>query len=327
MQGMPRLGVAGAGYWGTNLIQTAADMGVLGAVYDPEPERLIAMRWKHPDIPALREYAQLLDAVDAVVIAAPASLHADLALTAIAARKHVFVEKPLALSVADAERIADAADRMGVRSFVGHILLYHPAVRALRDDLSRGTIGEIRHVRSRRLNLGKVRDHENVWWSFAPHDISLVLALMDETPQDVTGSLRSVRGVAVEDFAYADFAFSQGRSAHVEVSWLDPNRSARLDVFGTRGVLTFEDSRSGATVVRRKYEVSADLQTTSGEPESIPFEGDRPLRIELEAFVSAIRDGAAVLTDARHGAEVVRVLERIDKPANISHSLFAETAR
>lgn len=309
-----RVGVAGAGYWGANLVRACGELGVLHAVADPDPQRLAAVRAAHPGVLATPDYSALLDAVDAVVIAAPAAEHAALALEAIRHRRHVFVEKPLALTLADARRVADAADAAGVTAFVGHVLLYHPAVRALLEAARSGAVGNVTHVRSRRLNLGKIRTHEDVWWSFAPHDVALCLALLGPGVTGASGSLQHARGAAVADFAYADLTFTGGRSAHVEVSWLDPNRSARLDAFGTRGVLTFEDSRAGATLVRRVYDASAPVPV-AGPPEAIAFEAGEPLRLELEAFLACVAGGPPAPTSARAAVDVVAILEAVSAAA------------
>jgi UDP-2-acetamido-3-amino-2,3-dideoxy-glucuronate N-acetyltransferase len=315
MRQQTRVGVAGAGNWGTKLLRNCADTGVLHAVYDPDLARLAEVRRQFPNVATAASFSGLVSAVDAVVIAAPAPLHTDLALEAIGAGRHVLIEKPLALNSEDARRIVEAADRKGVRAIVGHVLLYHPAIGALLEQVEAGSIGSVRHVRSRRLNLGRIRDHESVWWSFAPHDVALVLAVLGEGPVRASAAMECLRETPLADFAYADLEFPSGASAHIEVSWLDPNRSSRLDVFGTAGLLSFEDSRSGASLMRRTIRVTPELETCSGEPELLPFASGEPLRLELEAFLAAASDGRPTPTDARHGAEVVRVLEWIDSIA------------
>ena len=322
MRRMPRVGVIGAGYWGANLIRNCRELGVLAAVCDTELHALDEVRSKYPgtalfcDADAMLEHGKL----DAVVIAAPAPAHAKLALAAIAAGKHVFVEKPLALNVEDAQRVVDAADKAGVTLFVGHVLLYHPAVRALLECLQQGRIGRVRHLRSRRLSWGRLRAHENVWWSFAPHDCALMIEIMKETPVKATGWLSAYVRPGLGDFAYADFAFADGRSAHIEVSWLDPDKSSRIDVFGSEGTLTFIDAREGATLTLTPC---GDRLNTRGEPElwrgetiNIELPAGEPLRLELEAFCRAIRGAREhVPTDGREGLEVVRALEMLDAHA------------
>lgn len=319
MKRSPRIGVIGAGYWGANLIRNCRELGVLAAVCDTQLRALDEVRSRYPgtglfcDVHAMLDHAKL----DAVVIAAPAPAHAALALAAIDAGKHVFVEKPLALNVQDAERVVQAAEAAGVTLFVGHVLLYHPAVRAMLKCIEQGRIGRVRHLRSRRLSWGRLRAHENVWWSFAPHDCALMIEIMKATPSSATGWLSAYVRPGLGDFAYADFAFDDGRSAHIEVSWLDPDKSSRIDVFGSEGTLTFVDSREGATLTLTSC---GDRLDTSGEPElwrggteQIDLPGGEPLRLELEAFCRAIRGAREhIPTDGREGLEVVRALAMFD---------------
>src|SRR5579872_231395 len=165
-----KIGVVGAGYWGPNLIRNCAELGVLHSVCDIDPETLTALGTLYPHVKLFREFDQFLDGgLDAVVIAAPAQLHAPMAMRSIAAGKHVFVEKPLALDVATGQHICEAAEKAKLQLFVGHLLLYHPGIKKMRSLLSEQVIGEVWHVRSRRLSFGKLRAHEDVWWSFAPH--------------------------------------------------------------------------------------------------------------------------------------------------------------
>ncbi len=242
---MPRVGVIGAGYWGAKLVRNCHQLGVLAAVCDTELRALNEVRTKYPGTALFCEPQAMLEhaKLDAVVIAAPAPAHATLALWAIAAGKHVFVEKPLALSVEEAQEVVEAAERAGVTLFVGHVLLYHPAVSALLACVNQGRVGRVRHLRSRRLSWGRLRAHENVWWSFAPHDCALMIEIMKDAPVNATGWVSAYVRPGLGDFAYADFAFADGRSAHIEVSWLDPDKSSRIDVFGSEGTLTFVDSR------------------------------------------------------------------------------------
>lgn len=324
MRRAPRIGVIGAGYWGANLIRNCHQLGVLAAVCDTDLRSLDEVRSKYSgtalfcDAQAMLEHAKL----DAVVIAAPAPAHAKLALMAIAAGKHVFVEKPLALSVKDAQLVVDAADQAGLTLFVGHVLLYHPAVRALSDCVNQGRIGRVRHLRSRRLSWGRLRAHENVWWSFAPHDCALMIEIMKETPVNATGWLSAYVRPGLGDFAYADFAFADGRSAHIEVSWLDPDKSSRIDVFGSEGTLTFVDAREGPTLTLtacgERLDVRGEPELWRGETVKIDLPGGEPLRLELEAFCRAIRGAREhIPTDGREGLEVVRALEMVDQHATV----------
>ncbi|MBV8244593.1 MAG: Gfo/Idh/MocA family oxidoreductase, partial [Candidatus Eremiobacteraeota bacterium] len=245
----PSLGLIGAGYWGSNLLRNAAAMGCLRAVCDRSEEIRARVRAQFPALEVYAEVECLLDSeIDAVVIAAPAQEHAELAIRALERGKHVFVEKPLALSLSDGRAIVESGKHRGLIVFVGHLLLYHPAIRELLRAVRDGAIGEVRHLRARRVSLGKVRSHEDVWWSFAPHDVAVMLEILAEEPVSARGALSSFTQPPLADFAYADFAFPRGKTAHLEVSWLDPQKNQRLDVFGSRGVLTFEDARTGSAL-------------------------------------------------------------------------------
>lgn len=330
MKHRPRIGVIGAGYWGANLVRNCWEMGVLAAVCDADLRRLDEVRSKYEgvqiyvDAPAMFANA----ALDAVVIAAPAPAHADLALQAIAAGVHVFVEKPLALNLEDAERVVEAAERAGLTLFVGHVLLYHPAVRALLDCVNSGRIGRVRHLRSRRLSWGRLRAQENVWWSFAPHDCALMIEIMRDTPVNATGWLSAYVRPGLGDFAYADFAFADGRSAHIEVSWLDPDKSSRIDVFGSEGTLTFVDSREGPTLTLTacgdRLNASGSPELWRGETQRLELPPGEPLRLELEAFCNAIQGrGGRIPTDGREGLDVVRALQMVDARSTV-HSFTME---
>lgn len=310
----PRIGVVGAGRWGMNIIRCCARMGVLAAACDPDLHPLEEIRSRHTGVRVFSDYATMLALanLNAVVVAAPAQLHAQLAHEAIDAGLDVFVEKPLALTVTDAQAVVDAANAAGRRLVVGHLLLYHPAVRLLMQLVAGGAIGELRHLRARRLSWGRLRSHEDVWWSFAPHDVAVMLEIFGEEPLAVTSSKAAYVRSDIADLAYADFTFSRGRSAHLEVTWLDPSKGSRLDVFGSRGVLSFMD---GQDAPRLQLTQCGDVLNDRGEPElwrkepeQISVPAGEPLELELEAFCRALRGGARLPSDGAEGLAVVRTL-------------------
>ncbi len=311
-----KVGVIGAGYWGRNLIRVAHELDVLDSVFDTDEAALTRIAQEYPDVGLELDLRALLDRqIDAVLIAAPAPLHAELALEGVASGKHVFVEKPLAMNPDDAATVVRAAGAGGRTLFVGHLLLYHPAVQRMIGLIREGAIGELRHVRSRRLSWGRLRAEENVWWSFAPHDIALILEIFEETPHAVHGSTTAFVRPGIADFAYADLAFSGGRSAHVEVSWIDPDRSSRLDVFGSKGVLRLCDERDGATLTLTRCGDERDasgVQLWREDEQRIDFTPAEPLKTELRAFVDAVRGGTRPLTDGDEGLSVVRVLAMLE---------------
>lgn len=319
-QNGPRIGVAGAGYWGANLVRNCWEMERLAAVCDADLHRLEEVRSKYPGVALFNDYDAMIHSpkVEAVVIAAPAPLHAELALRAFAAGKHVFVEKPLALTVEDARAVVTAARKARRVLFVGHVLLYHPAVVTMLDAVRSGRIGDVRHLRSRRLSWGRLRAHENVWWSFAPHDMALMLEVMGGEPESVTRAQSDFVRPGIADFAYADFRFSGGRSAHVEVSWLDPDKSSRVDVFGSEGTLTLIDSREGARLTLTPCGDRADdggaRELWRGQTQALELPAGEPLRLELEAFCEAVSHGRRVPTDGDEGLAVVRALAMESAP-------------
>lgn len=309
-----RLGVAGAGRWGANVVRTAAELGVLFAVCDSDAATLEAARARYESVRFFNDFDGMLSSgVEAVAIAAPAVLHAPLALRAIEIGvRGIFVEKPLALSVGDAEKLVEVARARGSLLTVGHLLLYHPAIREMLAMVKRGLIGDVRHFRSRRLGWGRLRHHEDVWWSFAPHDVSVMLEVMGGEPVEASRNASAFVRPRVADVAYADFRFADGRSAHIEVAWIDPMRSARMDVFGSQGALTLSD-REGATTLT--LTPCGDRLDTRGEPElwlsearEIPFASDPPLRVELQAFCDALRGGPEPPSRGEEGLAVVRTL-------------------
>ena len=313
-----KIGVIGAGRWGANIVRTCAELGVLESVCDANEGAMAALAEQYPQIGLELEVHSLLERdIDAVAIAAPVALHAELALEAIGAGKHVFVEKPLAMGADDAALVVRAARGRGVTLFVGHVLLYHPAVQRSLELIREGAIGDVRHVRSRRLSWGTLRSNENVWWSFAPHDIALALEIFGELPMTASGAEHAFVQPNIADFAYADLRFTQGRSAHIEVSWLDPDKSSRLDIFGSNGVLTLIDSREGATLSLTPCGTHTD---GSGKPflwreetREVAFTPTQPLTAELRAFIENVKTGTRPLTDGENGLAVVQVLSMLGR--------------
>ena len=311
-----KIGVIGAGRWGSNIVRTCAELGVLESVCDANKTALAKVGQAYPDIGLELDIGSLLErGIDAVAIAAPAPIHAELAIAAIDAGKHVFVEKPLALGVDDAAMAVRAARARGLTLFVGHVVLYNPAVQRMLRLIREGTIGEVRHVRSRRLSWGTLRSNENVWWSFAPHDVALVLEIFDAVPLAVTGALSAFVQDDIADFAYADLTFTGRRTAHIETSWLDPDRSSRLDVFGSMGILRLIDARAGAaltlTPCGERHDERGRPFLWSDEPMPVEFTPAEPLIVEMRTFIDAISHGVRTPTDGEKGLRVVQVLSML----------------
>lgn len=307
--------VVGCGYWGRNLVRNFAELGALAAVVDADPAAA-AREAEKCGVEALDFETCLARAdIEAIVIAAPAELHAPLALSAFAAGKHVYVEKPMALTVSDGLRMASAAKAANKILMVGHLLQYHPAFVTLLSNVREGALGPLQSAYSHRLSLGKTRLEENVLWSFAPHDVSMLLALFGEEPTLVTGAGSANLTPGIEDEYRLEMTFPAGRRAHVFASWLHPFKEHRLVVIGETGMAVFEDSAVGADKLR-VYRHKIDMtkrppEPTKAEPEHWAFPSDEPLRSECAHFLDCIRSGAAPRTDAEEGLRVLRVLTEL----------------
>jgi len=315
-----RVGVIGAGAWGKNHVRTLATMaGVqLTAVCDASEHTRARLRTQYPDAHITDSSADLLQRVDAVVVAAPAPLHAPLALEAIAARIPALIEKPFALTVADAERMAEAADRAGVPLLVGHLLVHHPIIQRLHDMLRDGSLGAPHYLYSQRVNLGQIRPDENALWSLGPHDVSIALHLLGESPISVAAHGHAYLQAGIEDVVFLTMRFASGVVAHAQLSWLDPHKERRLTVVGSKQMAVFDDMAPREKL--RIYDKGVDRKdafVTAAESLSLR-EGDiyiprvtggEPLPLELAHFVRVARGAPPERTDARDGVRVVRVLE------------------
>jgi predicted dehydrogenase len=323
-----RIGVVGLGYWGPNLARNFASIPgcELAWLCDAAAE---ARSRVAPMFPGARFTAELGDllsdpTLDAVALATPVPSHAELAVRVLEAGKHCFVEKPLAQSVADAERAIAAADRSGRILMVGHLLEYHPGVEKLKQLTDSGELGErIYYIYGNRLNLGKVRADENALWSLGAHDVSVVLHLAGEEPEEVAARGESYVRPGVEDVVFCFLRFPSGLSAHLHLSWLDPHKERRFTVVGSRRMATFDDMAIEGKLTVYDKGVDEDASTygeyitRSGDIFSPRIPNVEPLRIECEHFVESVRRGEAPRSDGASGLRVVRVLEQLQ------HSLDA----
>ncbi len=309
---MPMVAVVGCGYWGKNLVRNFAELDALAAVVDPDPATAAREAEKYGVQALSYEDALAHPDVSGVAIAAPAELHADLALKAFAAGKHVYVEKPIALTIAEGEKMKAAASEAGRVLMVGHLLQYHPAFIALLGAVRDGVLGDLRYAYSNRLSLGKFRVEENALWSFAPHDVSMLLALFGEEPETVTGRGGAYVTPGIEDECRLDLTFAGGKRAHVFASWLHPFKEHRLVVVGEKAMAVFEDSAQGAEKLRLyKHTIDASGHTpvpTKADAEPIPYGTDEPLRSECAHFLDCCATGATPRTDADEALRVLKVL-------------------
>ncbi len=315
-----RVAVAGLGYWGPNLARNFAALAGCEVAWlcDAAPAALARTGAQHPAARRTRDLADVLgdDTVDAVVLATPVPTHADLAVQVLDAGKHCFVEKPLATTVADAERVVAAAQRTSRTVMVGHLLEYHPAVEALKAIADSGQLGDLHYVYSHRLNLGKLRADENALWSLGAHDVSVMLHLLsNEEPVEIEARGESYMRPPIEDVVFCYLRFASGRAAHMHLSWLDPHKARRFTVVGSKRMATFDDMdlERKLTVYDKGFDESTDgygeYITRSGDIHSPRIGNREPLRIECDHFVECIRTGATPRSDGASGLRVVRVLE------------------
>jgi predicted dehydrogenase len=311
-----RVGVAlaGCGDWGRNLARNLYQMGHLVAVCDENPAVLREVKRAYPGVAVARRLGALLGrrGVTAVAVAAPAEQHHALARQALLAGKDTFVEKPLALRVADAEELIRLARRRRRILMVGHILEYHPAIRKLRDLVRKGELGAIHYLYSTRLNLGKVRKEENILWSFAPHDLSVLLLLVGALPEWASTTGQHYLQHEVADVTMTCLGFPGKVRAHVFVSWLHPFKEQKLVVVGSRRMAVFDDvAKEGKLRIFDKgIEWRDGRPVTRQTAESTLFFPEiEPLREELAHFVDCVRTRRRPRTDGRNGLRVLRVLD------------------
>jgi predicted dehydrogenase len=316
-----RVAVVGTGYWGINHVRAFGRLpsADLVAVCDPDAQTLERAARLAPQARKLASLEQVLSdpAIDAVVLATPAVHHASQALAALNAGKHVFVEKPLALTVADADEACRAAERSGRTLMVGHLMLYHPAYRKLRELVHGGEIGDVYYLYSVRVNLGRLRKDENALWSFAPHDLSMILDLVGTPPVTVAARGEAYLQPGVEDVVFVNLAFADQKMAQIQLSWLDPRKERRLTVVGSKKMVEFDDVHP--TEKLRIYDKGYDrppsftqygeyLTVRHGDIHIPRIDMAEPLDLEARHFVEAAGGGGRVRTDASHGRDVVRVL-------------------
>jgi len=314
-----KVAVVGCGYWGKNLARNFAELGALKAIVDPNPETAKLHAEAHK-VDAMDMATALADeSIGGVVIAAPAELHKELALEAIASGKHVYVEKPLALSVEDGEAMRDAAKKAGVTLMVGHLLQYHPVFVALRDMVRSGDLGKLRYAYSNRLSMGKFRLEEDAFWSLAPHDVSMILALFNEAPSEVRGGGLDFITPGIADESRLDMVFPSGGRAHVFASWLHPFKEQRLVVVGDKAMAVFEDSQpeweKKLVLYRHKLDMSDRVPAPmKADPEYIDVPKGEPLKSECQHFLDCVANGETPFTDAEEALRVLRVLEAPNLP-------------
>jgi UDP-2-acetamido-3-amino-2,3-dideoxy-glucuronate N-acetyltransferase len=311
---LPRVAVVGAGYWGKNLVRNFAALGALEVVVDADAATADKMVAAHGGRRA--EFADVLKdrTIAGLVIAAPAAQHYALAKAALEAGKHVLVEKPLALELTQARELVALAARNDRRLMVGHLLQFHPAFLALKELVAQGRLGTLQYIYSNRLNFGLLRTEEDVLWSFAPHDISMILALAGSEPTEVEATGSTHLNPAIADIATVHMKFPGGLNAHVSVSWLNPFKEQKLVVTGNKAMAVFDD---GEPWERKLVIYPHKVERTGKAPRAVKADGGpvaltqaEPLANECRHFLDCIASGATPRTDGAEGLRVLGVLAR-----------------
>lgn len=311
MKNQGHIAVLGCGGWGRNIVRTLHKQGHLRAVVDPSPTGSAAAREIAPDVEVFDKPRAVFenDDIQGVMIATPAETHFGLAKEALLAGKDVFVEKPLTIDLNEARelvRIAEIANRL---LMVGHLLEYHPAVLKLHELIQAGELGKVQYVISNRLNLGKIRTEENALWSFAPHDIAVILRLVGSAPIEVVATGGAYVSPNIADVTVTQMLFDNGVRSHIFVSWLHPFKEQKLVVVGSKKMASFDDVEKSLVL----YDQRVDWQQgqpvpVKGEGVKVPFDGEMPLDRECQHFVDCIAERNQPLTDGASGVRVLQIL-------------------
>jgi len=310
----PRICVVGAGRWGMNHIRTLVRLGFLAGIVESDDGKRNDLKEQFPSVP---NFSSIRDAIDedfdGFIVATPAETHYEIAKFIIEHRKHVLVEKPITLKADESRDLKSMAEEKGVNLMVGHLLLFHPAIRKMKELIKAGKIGKLQYMYSNRLNLGTVRTEENILWSFAPHDISIFQYFTESFPEEIMSRGGAFLQPGIHDSSMTILTYPGNRVGHIFVSWLHPFREHRIVVIGSKGMFSFEDSSSEKHILF--YEKGIDwIQgepiTRDGPTDVIPCESTLPLDEELKYFAAHLDGRPVEIADARNAVEVLEILEK-----------------
>jgi len=309
---IPKVGIVGAGYWGKNLIRVFNQLGVLKIVCDTNKKILKERKKEYPNICFTNRFSDILKdkEIKGVVIATPAVTHYKLTKETILAGKDVFVEKPLALKVKEGEELVKLAQDRKLILMVGHLLLYHPAIIELKKIIRRGELGEIRYIWSNRLNFGKLRYEENVLWSFAPHDISVIIDFLG-MPEKVKAVGKSYLQKNISDTTLSFLEFKKGKAAHIFGSWLNPFKEQKLTLIGSKKMVVFNGVENKLIIYCHKVKKQRDknLKAIKANGKIIKFLKKEPLMEEAKHFLECIKKRKIPKTDGKEALNVLKILD------------------
>jgi predicted dehydrogenase len=325
--------VIGCGYWGKNLVRNFNQLGALSMVCDTTPAGQATAADLASQSEIVSDVQQVLETeVPGVVIATPAETHYDLVKQALLAGKDVFVEKPLALTYEHGAGLLRLAEQQRRILMVGHVLEYHPAVTQLLALVQKGELGKVRYIYSNRLSLGKIRREENILWSFAPHDVAVILRLMSNLPFQVIACGGSYLQPNIADVTVTNLLFDNGVRAHIYVSWLHPFKEQRLVVVGSKKMASFDDVAKRLVLYDQRVEFQEGQPIPiKGDGDEVPFASDEPLRLECQAFLEAMATRRPPVTDGYSGLRVLKVLQAAQRslvmngePVTLPIEIFSE---
>ena len=306
--------VIGGGKWGRNHIRTLHSLGCLAGIADTDEEILKSYSKDYPKARLFQDYKDAAaDNFDGYTIATPAETHYDIALYLLERKKHILVEKPVALTAQEARHLKNIADKNHVNLMVGHVLLFHPAIRKIKELIKNDKIGKLQYLYSNRLNLGTVRTEENILWSFAPHDVSLFQYFIETLPTEIISRGGAFLQPTIHDSTLTILKYPENIVGHIFVSWLHPFKEQRLVVIGSKGMISFEDSSQDKQILF--YEKGIDW--IRGEPikrdgptEIIDYNSSMPLTEELKYFVKHLNGESIDIADSQNAIDVLEILER-----------------
>jgi predicted dehydrogenase len=318
MEAVVRVGQAGLGAWGQNLVRNLDVLADLRWICEAEDARRDSFARRFPNARPTSSYDEMLadPELDAVVIATPVPTHYALAKEALEAGKHVFVEKPPSMRAWEMEELVDLSEERGLVLMPGHLLLYHPGVRKLKELVDSGSLGEVLCIYGNRQNLGTIRTDENALWSLGVHDLSVILYLTGEEPSEVWAHGNAFLNPGVEDVVFCFLRFPSGKIAHLHLSWLDPHKMRKMTVVGRDKMVVFDDMELERKVTiyekgtAQPAQSFGEWQTRTGDILSPKIASDEPLRLELSHFLRLVQEGTDG-SEARDGLAVVRVLEQL----------------
>ncbi len=319
---MIKVVVVGSGYWGKNLVRNFHTLGALAGICDKDPRVLQNLQKMYDGVRTVQRFDDLFDgsgpAADAIAIATPAESHYELTKKALLAGKHVFVEKPLSLTVGEGKELVKLAEQNQLTLMVGHILHYHRAVIKLKELVDGGELGKIQYLYSNRLNIGKIRAEENILWSFAPHDISVILMLLGEMPETVYATGGTYLQHQIPDTTLTTMDFPSGVRAHIFVSWLHPFKEQKLVVVGDKKMAVFNDvSQEKLLLYPHKIEWLHRIPVAAkAEAEPVKVEMEEPLKAECQHFLECVTKGMTPRTDGKEGLRVLQVLQASQESLN-----------